>query len=271
MQSTLSTTDQSQPINNAVPHIYLSRGRGGCARAGELAAIAVVIDALRASTTIAALFTQGIARVSVVAKVEDAFALGKTLPDAVLIGERGGERLPGFQFGNSPLEVLASPRLDGRTAIFTSSNGAQRLTACRHAAHTLVGSVANATQLAAWVRQTAEVEGRPVVLIAAGQYPDEAFISPEDEVTGAYLAARIGLPISAESHAAFRHWEHETILHGLTLVFRASRHAQRLMEIGYGNDVSFCARTDTCPALPMVTGPIQLHGRQIGVEVKLRP
>ena len=250
------------------PQIYLSRGNGGCALAGDLGGIAIVIDALRASTTIAALFTHGIARVTVVAKVEDALALAKTAPEALLIGERGGERVPGFHLGNSPLEVLASPRLDGRMAIFTSSNGAQRLTACRNAMHTLVGSVANATVLAAWTRRVAEAEQRAVVLIAAGQYPDENFISPEDEATAAYLAGRIGLPISAESRAAFQHWEREIVVNGLATIYRGSRHAQRLMEIGYGNDVVFCSRVDTSPTLPMVTSPVRLEGRQIGVVVE---
>lgn len=251
-----------------LPHIYIMRGLAGCQFAAREAGIAIVVDALRASTTIAVLLSHGIERILVVARVEDALALGERLPDAVLVGERGGERLPGFHLGNSPLEVLASPRMDGRTAIFTSSNGAQRLIACTGAERVLVGSVSNATAVAEWTRAQAECLQRPVVFIAAGRYPDEEFISPEDEVTSLYLSTRIGLPIAPESRLLAAHWEREMILHGLETIFRNSKHAQRLMEIGYGEDVLFCARPDTVNVLPVVTGPVLLGDAQIGVEVR---
>ncbi len=79
-------------------------------------------------------------------------------PGALLIGERGGERLDGFHLGNSPLEIFASPDFAARTAIFTSSNGAQRLTACLHAYRALVGSVSNAADVVEWTRRAAEAE-----------------------------------------------------------------------------------------------------------------
>ncbi|HEY3378665.1 MAG TPA: 2-phosphosulfolactate phosphatase [Armatimonadota bacterium] len=246
--------------------IFLSRGNSGCALAVQQTAIAVVVDALRASTTIAALCDRGVTRVLVVARVEDARALALAMPDALLVGERGGERLPGFHLGNSPLEVLATPDLAGKTVIFTSSNGAQRLTACTGARHVLVGSVSNATALANWVR--ARADASPVVMVAAGQFPDEAFISPEDEVSCVYLAARLGLPVAEASQALFAQWEREMILRGLTEVFRHSRHAQRLQEIGYADDVRFCAQPDTLAAVPAVLGPVTLGDVRVGVELR---
>ncbi len=251
-----------------LPEIHLTRGSGGCALAERLDAIAIVVDALRASTTLAALLEHGVARALVVARVEDALALAATEPDALLIGERGGARLDGFQLGNSPREIFASPDFAARTAIFTSSNGAQRLAACLHAHRALVGTVSNAAGVVEWTRRAAEADRRPVVLISAGQYPDESFLSPEDEATCTYLAARLGLPIAADSQAAFAHWERELVLHGLEEIFRRSPHARRLMEIGYSEDVLFCARTDTLHALPVVTGPVCLEERFIGVEVR---
>lgn len=252
-----------------VPVIYLSRGRNGCHLAVRHGALAIVVDALRASATITTLFERGVAEVLVVARVEDALALAPTIPDALLVGERGCERLPGFDLGNSPLEVLASPPMEGRTAVFTSSNGAQRLTACAGAACVMVGTLSNVTALAAWTRAYAERTGRSVVIIAAGKFPDETFISPEDEATCAYLATRIGLPIAEDSRETFATWERAMILEGLEAIFRGSRHAQRLMEIGYSEDVLFCARPDTTRAIPVVAGPVLLDGRQVGVRVRL--
>ena len=247
--------------------IYLTRGHAGCRLSGDVGAIAIVVDALRASTTIAALLDHGVAHIRVIARVEDARELAAITPDALLVGERRGERLPGFHLGNSPLEVLASPRLDGRTAIFTSSNGAQRLTACTQASRILVGTAANADTVAEWARREAEACRCPIDLIAAGKFPDEAFISPEDEATCTYLARRIGLPIHPESRETGAHWSRELVLRGLEDIYRTSRHARRLIEIGYAEDVLFCARADTLRSLPVVTGPVLLHGRQVGVEV----
>lgn len=249
------------------PQIHLTRGGEGCAQASQTAAIAIVIDALRASTTIATLFDHGVTRLLVIANVEDALALAGEMPDALLIGERGGERLPGFHLGNSPLEVLASPRMDGRTGIFTSSNGAQRLTTCTGANRTLVGSVCNATAIANWVRPYADGTGRDVVCISAAKHPDEIFISPEDEATCMYLAWRIGLPVATDSRVFAEEWERTLILDGLESIFRNSRHAQRLMEIGYVEDVFYCARPDTVHAVPAVIAPVLLQDREVGVEV----
>jgi len=259
---------QPTPSRTTESHIYLTRGRAGCALSGQVSAIAIVVDALRASTTLAALLDHGVERIQVTARVEDARKLAKETPDALLVGERRGERLPGFHLGNSPLEVLASPRLDGCHAIFTSSNGAQRLTACHGAGRILVGTVANAHAVADWTRRQADATGRPVDLIAAGKFPDEDFISPEDEAACAYLAGRIGLPLHPDAHESFIYWECELILRGLEEIFRSSRHAQRLMEIGYGEDVIFCTRPDTLASLPVVCGPVLLNGHQVGVEIR---
>lgn len=186
---------------------FITRGTAGCQLAVQLQAIAIVVDALRASTTIALLFEHGIERIQVVAQVEDALALSHSMPGAFLVGERGGERLPGFHFGNSPKEILASPRMDGRTAIFTSSNGAQRLTACAGASVVLVSTVSNAGAVVNYVRNLTNHTKKSVVFIAAGQFPDEEFISPEDDASCVYLAAQLGLHIAPSSQQCYAQWE----------------------------------------------------------------
>jgi len=249
------------------PQIYLSRGSEGCCLAVAQHGIAIVVDALRASVTIATLLARGVASIQVVAKVDDARALALLTPDALLVGERGGERIPGFDLGNSPLEVLAAPSLAGRIAIFTSSNGAQRLTACGSTPSILVGSMANATVITDWIRAHVALTGYSAVCISAGQYPDEAFISPEDEAVGAYLIQRTGLAVAESSHATYTQWQQALNGRSMEAIFLDSPHAKRLLSIGYAEDVRFCARPDTAPILPVVTGPVLLNGRHIGVEV----
>ena len=119
-----------------------------------------------------------------------------------------------------------------------------------------------------WARAYARQHQRPIVLISAGQFPDESFISPEDEASCCYLAMRLGLPVAMDSTDIYARWEREIILHGLEAIFRQSRHAQRLMEIGYSEDVIFCTRADSLSMLPLVENPVLLGDRQIGVRVR---
>ena len=77
------------------------------AGAARARGIALVIDVFRAFTVAPHLIAAGAARVIPVAAVEDALALRERLPGVVLIGERHARRLPGFDAGNSPTEVVA--------------------------------------------------------------------------------------------------------------------------------------------------------------------
>ena len=88
---------------------------------------AIVIDTLRATTTLLTLIVAGADAVYPTASDADAFALAKTLPGTRLCGERDGRRVPGFDFGNSPLELLHAG-VAGETFIQSTSNGTRALT-----------------------------------------------------------------------------------------------------------------------------------------------
>jgi 2-phosphosulfolactate phosphatase len=92
--------------------------------------VAVVIDVIRATTTLAVLFDRGCARVLVAGDMPAARAFAADHPGAYLLaGEVGGLRPPGFDFGNSPVE-LAAADLSGREVIFCTTNGTRALHAC---------------------------------------------------------------------------------------------------------------------------------------------
>jgi 2-phosphosulfolactate phosphatase len=87
----------------------------------------VVIDVLRAFTTVPWAYHQGVARVLAVAERDHAMALRTShLPDALLAGEHGGIKVPGFDLGNSPSEIAATD-LTGRTIVHRTSAGTQGL------------------------------------------------------------------------------------------------------------------------------------------------
>ncbi len=109
----------------------------------------VVIDVLRASTTIAYALDAGAVEVIPCQEVEDARAVAGQFPggEAVLGGERKGLPIDGFHLGNSPVDYVPG-RVQGKTIVFTTSNGTRAMHRARLAERILIGSFANATAIA---------------------------------------------------------------------------------------------------------------------------
>jgi 2-phosphosulfolactate phosphatase len=114
---------------------------------GRLTRHIVVLDVFRASNTIIELLGRGAERVVTLADEAEALALKSAHPDWLLVGERNGVRIPGFDADNSPTAL--PERLDGRGAIMTTSNGTRILDACGAECEVLIGSFANASALIA--------------------------------------------------------------------------------------------------------------------------
>ena len=106
-------------------------------------ATVVVIDLLRASTTIASALAVGAECVVPCLDVEEARRVAASIgASAVLGGEREGLRIDGFDLGNSPAEYTRES-VGGRTIVFTTTNGTQALAACAGAERVLVGALVN--------------------------------------------------------------------------------------------------------------------------------
>ena len=81
----------------------------------------VVIDVLRASTTLSVLFSRGVSDVFISTSVEQTIRKRNEIPGSIACGERGGYPPKGFDYGNSPVEFL-SANLEGKTVILTTTN-----------------------------------------------------------------------------------------------------------------------------------------------------
>jgi hypothetical protein len=113
-------------------------------RPQELAGKAVVvIDVLRATTTIIHALAAGAAEVTVCQEVDEALRLAASRPQrAVLGGERGGLPIAGFDLGNSPT-AYSRERVAGREVIFTTTNGTRAMARCSAARRILIGAFVN--------------------------------------------------------------------------------------------------------------------------------
>lgn len=140
----------------------------------------LVIDVLRASTTMITALGNGCAGIVPVTDPDEAFRRARTLGAVALVaGERKGRAIHGFDLGNSPLEVTRE-RVDGKVLVFTTSNGTRALLASRSASSIGVAAFVNASAAVAW----AVAEGRDVTVVCAGE---RGGVSLEDKVCAGLL------------------------------------------------------------------------------------
>jgi len=131
--------------------------------------VVVVIDVLRASTTITHALIAGAASVVPCLEIEDARATAAKLAAAgpvVLGGERGGLPIEGFDLGNSPAGCTPES-VGGKTLVFTTTNGTLAMARCRQAARVLIGSFVNRGAVGLRL-QAARAGGKSVHLLCAG-------------------------------------------------------------------------------------------------------
>ncbi len=219
--------------------------------------IAIVIDVLRASTTIITALAHGATRVRPVRTVGEARALAGQ-GDMLLGGERGGKPIEGFDLGNSPLEYTRE-RVAGRDVIFTTTNGTAALHACGNAAEVLVGGVINRSAVAALAIRLADAEHRDIHLVCAGT---DGGVTEEDLLgAGAILEAAIRLGVDeqrdldAPARAAvadFRAVEKSggDPAAGLACVFATSVGGRNLIAIGMEHDLTPAAAIDALAVVP---------------------
>ncbi len=164
--------------------------------------VAVVIDVLRASTTISQALASGAIAVVPTATVADAHAAaaslaGDSLPTAnsevpadvratagiLLGGERGGSLIPGFDLDNSPMKYSPGVVV-GKTVVFTTTNGTQALLKCRLAERTLIGCFSNLHAVIALLAN----DSRPIHLICAGT---DGLVSTDDALCAGAIATGV--------------------------------------------------------------------------------
>jgi 2-phosphosulfolactate phosphatase len=209
-----------------------------------------VIDILRATTTMCAALHHGAKAIIPVASAEDALRLAQTIAsdDVLLAGEKDCVRIPGFQLGNSPLEMTESA-VRGKTLIVTTTNGTKALLATQGASAVYPACAGNLSAAAEKAREAMDQDG-DVLIICGGR--GGAF-SLED----AYCAGR--LAAAALAGVTPRRGLDDAALASLALVrrygdgwerpLRHSRAGRELIRLGFHDDVSDASRQDGYPVL----------------------
>jgi 2-phosphosulfolactate phosphatase len=199
------------------------------------AAVGIVVDVLRATSTIAQALASGYERVLCCSEIEDARALRAELPDSLLGGERKAVRVEGFDVGASPREFL---KARARTLILSTTNGTRAiLETARRCDRVLLGSLLNLSAVAA------AVETDDVVVVCAGFQGGFA-------LDDAYCAGRIiqlleGDRTDAATAVDLLARAFPTALDGLN--------ARTYGPPGLEEDIAYCAQEDLLDVVPRLT------------------
>jgi len=222
--------------------------------AGSIAGKPVlVIDILRATTTMIAALAHGAKAILPAASADDALKLAQNLErgSVLLAGERRSERIPGFALGNSPLEMTPAA-VAGKTLVMTTTNGIQAILAADDGRPVLLGAAVNfrAAAEAAW---RAFEDAGELTILCAGQ--DKGFALEDAYAAGRFVEAivpgklRRGLEVNDAVIAARElvrkfgaDWKKAVT---------ASAHARYLKQLSFAQDVAFAAQADAYDLVPV--------------------
>lgn len=218
-------------------------GERGARRAARPRSVVVVVDAFRASTTIAVLVSKG-ARVVPVASIEEAASAEADFR----IGERGSAKVTGFDFGNSPTEILASEIPPDATVALSTTNGTRIVEAASGARAILTGAFVNAESLAEYLSD-GTYDDAEVVLVGCGW---EGRRASEDEAAAGAILHRLRSRGADLDERAAR--VVERYLMSAASALENNSAARRLKRLGYERDLDFCLAEDTVPVVPRLVG-----------------
>jgi 2-phosphosulfolactate phosphatase len=191
----------------------------------------VVFDVLRATSSMITALAHGAKEIHPVRTIEEARELHAEMRGALLGGERDGERIAGFDMGNSPFEYRD---VGGQKIITTTTNGTIALRACEHAELVLVGALLN---LEALTEEIGWREPEELLLICAGTF--EEFALEDAFAAGLLIASLPGAKLTDAAQAALAVGKlFPTPLEAL----RAARNGRALEAKGRGEEVNWCAQ-----------------------------
>lgn len=205
----------------------------------------VLIDILRATSTICTAFARGIKEIIPVASEEDALSYKKS--GYIVTGEHNGKTLSFADYGNSPLSLMTI-ELKDKSMIFCTTNGTKAIVAAAQARRLIFGSYLNFSAVAAFL----EKNSNDTVLLCSGWNNN---FSLEDTLFAGALCSRLivekRFQISDDATlASLNLWNQAK--NDLPSIIKKGTHSQRLEILGYRDDIKFCHTFDTTDKVPML-------------------
>ncbi len=218
----------------------------------------VVIDVLRACSTIQTALENGANGVIPLAENDDAGRYTGFLDasSVLLCGEKEGKKVAGYQLGNSPLEYDRQT-VENKTILFKTTNGTRAITRSNGAREILIGSFLNLSAVTDALHERAQNE---VLLVCSGW---NSRLSIEDLLCAGAIIHRLfdaQLPDAATDGVKISYGLYEKFGDNIPELIQSSNHAVRLREIGFGDDIAYCSQIDLFSTVPaMKDGVISIR------------
>ena len=214
---------------------------------GQLAGETVVmIDALRASATIITAVANGCDRIIPVENTERAMEVYKQqIGEIILGGESEAQKIQGFHFGNSPLEYTEEVVKD-KTLVYCTTNGTRAINATMGAENAFIGTLINARAVA---RRISEYE--KVWIVCAGS---KGRLSIEDFfAAGAIIncLAELNKKIEFFDEGQLALINYRNYKDNPSQLLTGSRHYERLLELGFEEDIDYCLKESFIDIVPV--------------------
>jgi 2-phosphosulfolactate phosphatase len=213
-------------------------------------AVVVVIDVLRATSSMCVAFTYGVKSIVPVATIEESLAYKEK---GFLIGaERNGEMLDGFDLGNSPFSYM-DEKVRGRDIALTTTNGTQAMAAAKGAAQVVAGSFLNLDALCAWLKS----QDKSVVLLCSGW--KNSFNLEDTLFAGAVVAQlkpHFEMSQLRDAALAAEHL-YNLAKDDIDGFLVESSHRKRLHKLQIDKDIEYCLTPNQSPVVPgLVNGAL---------------
>lgn len=243
-----------------VPDLSKKARKGGLQL--EMPACAIVIDVLRATTTMATALESDAEAIQVFDDLDELFRVSKRWPAErrLLAGERGGEKLEGFDLGNSPAECTPA-RVGGKRLFMSTTNGTRALERVQQVPILMTASLTNR---AAVVRYLLQEQPHTVWIVAAGW---RGGFSLEDTICAGAIACGLSVERGSDcagddeaiaAMALFEQWQTR-----LPQLLRYAHHGRGLAALGCGEDLDYCARIDSVDVVPLQVEPGVLKAAEL--------
>lgn len=211
--------------------------------------IVVVVDVLRATSTMCIAFEKGIEKMIPVSTVEEALEYRVSNPEYILAAERNGAPVKGFDFGNSPQSYLDQD-MSGKTVVMTTTNGTKSISIAKKDHEVVIGSLLNLDAISKWLIK----QDRDVLIFCAG-WKDK--FNLEDTLFAGALAQNL---VESDlydnscdaTQAAQILWEKGK--HDSFTFLDNSSHRKRLTKLNIDSDIHFCLKANQTTKIPVLKG-----------------
>lgn len=211
----------------------------------------VVLDILRATSTIVTALNNGATEVIPVQEYDEVFNLVRSLGrgNCLLGGERKGFKVEGFDLGNSPLEYTRE-LVEGKKIILCTTNGTKAIKAFQNGMEVLIGSYLNLEHLVGYLTRNAQ----DITLVCSGR---EGNLCMEDLACAGMIAQMVAEAVPADLTDAAKVAINTAKQQGsasLEKFIGSAEHGLLLKEIGMGRDIKACTALNSAPILPRFEG-----------------